>query len=899
MAGCKNNGIDHVARGKGLNEFIDKWKADKNITVMTENDPKFLKSFYETVTQLDFDYGRLPTLKELKKLHIKFNRMQKGIRKKPGKFAEWLYLPENILSKNPLTKRHFDSMIITGNFYRGTLEMFTSDVDQMARMIRSGARESGVMNKFKLNRSSAQKQIKKMENEYHALQVTDPSKAEKYYIEHLETLERNSEMKIVQGVYDLITDPKKLYVDKGNSGLSERYGTTAVQIANIWTGGSNSGQYTLRNGKKAGMRDKLFEILEDSLKVYTNMLESHANITGATKSTEKKVKQLLDQFQKQPNYYPTQALSIFPTLNKMSELIYSSNTSKELERTLPSIDKMIDSVIADLNVNPSTFASSGASKRRSKDVIGVIDTYAKDVIRFNYNTHSTNNVIKALRDLSNMKNNTDLKEQADFLARYITETHSTIVGTKKKNSKFAHLAKTITSWQFMQKIGLSPTTVVKNATQSLQNYVYFGGKTWYDSMQYSKSNKIGSEIESAMKEHGVFFVNLEEIADVGKMVENIQIIDGKTVHHEPGFNEWFSSTVEKAAKMTGKPMQWVENKVNRALTFKIAYSKMHQDLSNNHSLIRKRMNVENIPKDSIEDAVSREISKRSSRFAANMVKELHYEYSPFAKPKVLQTTTGSILGQFSTYGINFFEYNRKIASEFTDSAMAGDWNSQEAWRAYRMSSMYMFMLPMLEVATNSKWSNLIQHDTKDRLMDLYTWFTGSEKERKKTFFGKGPILGTFGGPAVGDLITLGNVIGMSKLTDGEMMSYLKGYQSKAKDDKRMQDAVGLLNLQLSRLIFSSMPKAINGTGFMTILNQDYLRLWNSPELKARREKMLLYPQKYGPKALKSYFTTSEQKELQDARRKRAWGKKVGKIQTKKISKENALSSLDLLENYYR
>jgi len=81
----------------------------------------------------------------------------------------------------------------------------------------------------------------------------------------------------------------------------------------------------------------------------------------------------------------------------------------------------------------------------------------------------------------------------------------------------------------------------------------------------------------------------------------------------------------------------------------------------------------------------------------------------------------------------------------------------------------------------------------------------------------------------------------------------------------MADAVGLFNMQLAKIIFSSAPKLRDGTGFMTILNQDYLHLWNTPEIKARREKMLLFPQKYGPQILKPYFKTTAQKKASKER----------------------------------
>jgi len=351
---------------------------------------------------------------------------------------------------------------------------------------------------------------------------------------------------------------------------------------------------------------------------------------------------------------------------------------------------------------------------------------------------------------------------------------------------------------------------------------------------------------------------------------------------------------DRMAKISGKPMQWVENKVNRATTFKIAYSKMHQDLSNNSSILRRHMETKYDSKKKVEDAVDREINRRSSRFAANMVKELHYEYSSWAKPKILQSPGGSILGQFSTYGINFFEYNRKIAMDAGDALLSGEWSSPEAARLYRMAGLYLFTTALLEPLTNAKWSNLIEHDTKERLNDLFKFITGDEKEKKKTFFGKGPLIGNMG-PFVSDIFTLGNVIGFTKLSDNELMSYLGMYQQKAREikDDRLKDAVGLLNMNLSKFIFSSAPKMRDGTGFMTILGTDYLQLWNTTDIRERREQMLLYPEKYGPDMFKQMFRTTKQKKERKERLQKIFNVPQGTEINQK-----AIKALDDYENMW-
>ena len=203
-----------------------------------------------------------------------------------------------------------------------------------------------------------------------------------------------------------------------------------------------------------------------------------------------------------------------------------------------------------------------------------------------------------------------------------------------------------------------------------------------------------------------------------------------------------------------------------------------------------------------------------------MVKELHYEYSPFAKPKALRTAPGAVLGQFSTYSINFFNYQRKIAKRGASDIVHGDWDSPEAWRLYRLG-MLALAVEGLSIATNSDFGNLIQNDTLSRIKQYTTLVTKDEAAKKRAFFGKGPILGTFGGPFIADLVTLGNVFGMYKLLlnfetgDTSMLGYLAGYHDYAgsRKDQKVYDVARLINTELARQFFVIGPRAYNGAGF--------------------------------------------------------------------------------------
>ena len=247
----------------------------------------------------------------------------------------------------------------------------------------------------------------------------------------------------------------------------------------------------------------------------------------------------------------------------------------------------------------------------------------------------------------------------------------------------------------------------------------------------------------------------------------------------------------------------------------------------------------------IEKKVNESITRKSSNFAANAVKELHYEYSSFGKPKLLRTAGGSIFGQFATYSVNFWNYQYKIAQEAKDSMLAGDWSSQEAFRLYRLGTLYSVINGMISPLTNTDIGNLIQHDTYGRIKNIVDAMSSDPEQRKKAFFGKGPIIGTVGGPFVSDLVTLGNVFGIydilgnGKLDEHSALGYLAGYQDYAdkRDTGKLYDLARVLNTQVARTVFVTAPRMYNGAGLGTLAALE-LGLNPSKELKERKARII-------------------------------------------------------------
>ena len=358
-----------------------------------------------------------------------------------------------------------------------------------------------------------------------------------------------------------------------------------------------------------------------------------------------------------------------------------------------------------------------------------------------------------------------------------------------------------------------------------------------------------------MKKHGFEFVNIQELAMPRDLMNSLEIgSDGRVTEQAVTAGAKFNDYLENVARITGKPMQWVENKVNRGITFKIAFLSKYRDLKENEALLRKTIGESRKKGEDIAPDVEKKIIKKASRFGAEMVKELHYQYDRFAKPHITKGPIGSVLGQFSTYAINFFNYQYKIAKAGGNDVLANMWRTPETWRMYRLGMLYTFITG-LSALTNTKFNNLVQNDTLERGIRLQEYLTGDKEQKKRAFFGLDPITGTFGGPFISDIVRLGNAVNFMNMKGPEFEVYANGYanfNNKARTSAT-EEIVRTLNTQIGRLVYQTIPRVINGTGIPTVLGQE-LGLYGTPELSGMKDAMLWPLQKYMPGPISEYFT---------------------------------------------
>ena len=847
-------------RAARLNLIVDKWMDHKVIKAMTGGRANEFERFYnEILPNLDFEYSRLPNAKELNKLDKKMTSFLGALDKgKLSKLGKLFNLPENILSRNPITKKYFRNLVQASNYYHGNLQTIGSDMALIKSSLNRAMGNTGFMKKFGYGRNNVEAEIKKHQTEWERLQSEGKvEEADAYRKKWLDNIDPDSQMAVNNALYDLMLDPSKIKKQDLNA-AKLKYGPELVEAVNLWHYGKPS------EGVKP-LKDRLWKVMGNGIRDYINVLEGHKNEFNNVGFQIKSLEKLYNDYfapkapKKPKDYFPTQVLDIAPTFAKFSQDFYSGKFDSNYKDISSYMSAMVKNITDNLNLPNITFEKkSGRYDMQNKDVIGLLDTFQSNVIRFNYNARVTKETTNALKELGNLEGKA-YDQHLQMLAGYIGDTHEAVLGTKFRDSKLAHFSRAITSFQFISKLGLNVRSAARNATQSLQNWVFFGYKGIKTAMQDLQSESMKTIVDAEMKKHGFEFVNIQELAMPRDLMAHLEVTpEGRVIEKGPStagkINDWF----ENVARVTGKPMQWVENKINRGLTFKIAFMTKYKELKGNPELLRRTLKKAKDSETDIIPKAEKDIINKASQYGAEMVKELHYQYDRFAKPNITKGPVGSVLGQFSTYAINFFNYQAKIAKAGGNDMLAREWNSPEAWRLYRLGMLYTFVTG-LSALTNTNFNNLIQNDTLERGVRLKQYMLGDKEAKKKAFFGLDPITGTFGGPFVSDILRIGHAVNFMGMSGPEWTSYANGYIKFHNKNKTSatEEIVRTLNTQIGRLVYTTVPRSINGTGVPTLLGQE-LGLYGTPELSSFKDAMLMPLQKYMPKPVSKYFTPDKE-----------------------------------------
>ena len=495
---------------------------------------------------------------------------------------------------------------------------------------------------------------------------------------------------------------------------------------------------------------------------------------------------------------------------------YSKKGKKPLKQVINEMNSYID---GHTKSRAKDLESGEFDYQYSRNLISSLNNYIFDVNRFNFTSFMDAHYMDALTAVEQIyRTDGNAKGYAENITDYITDLHQAANGNTNMSEGTRNVVRTMLSFEFVSKLGVNPRGAVRNFTQRLLDYVTWGPVQVKKMKERMSSLGIGeNSIEQVLKDSGLLFEEsspqllesaLQSPASVFKTISWNERT-GKFESHKKSRLLKIADGMSTIAAKSSFLHRKAENS-NRKNTFKLAYTQMYRWLDTPDY----RQSRED--KGRKGKQVTQDIQNAARRYAINMVVMNHFDYADYAKSKALRTTAGRFLGQFQHYSFEFFERNLKIMREAKHDVLAGKLlpgnDARGLQQAYRMGLLY-FMAPVVASAiTGVNFDNLIEHDTGTRLKQLAVALTGDEEEIKDAFYGKGPLLATFGGPLVSDVIDVGVMMDLIDLDDDSILSVFTGME---KYDPSTQSTditkkLRLLNGFLGRTTERHIPQLMKG-----------------------------------------------------------------------------------------
>ena len=528
-------------------------------------------------------------------------------------------------------------------------------------------------------------------------------------------------------------------------------------------------------------------------------------------------------------------------MGRMEDLALSAN--KYLDTNM-SLQEAIDNIEGYVSGHTRNRAYDLSPEDYSWNFPQVLKTYSANVNRFNYINKINLDSKRALKRAEDLYKKGELMEgYGESIVNFVKDLHKSATGFDQiKNPVASNLMRSILGLEFITKIGFNPRSAARNFSQSLLNFVEWGPVQMKESRDFYNSTTQIKNINQIMEDTGILFKVGQGAAELKESMggRTPGIMTSIRINPETGAPEHIPITrlekvtgsISNLAGKSGFMTAAVEN-VNRKMTFKIAYMQMYKSLNNPQYAKYLGDNLS-------EAQVESKRQKAARDYAVNMTVGLHFDYNAFSKAKALRTPAGQILGQFQHYSFKFFEKNMDYYKKGKNEIMRGELGGDDAWKLYRLGMAY-FMAPALASAiTGVDFENLIEHDPSSKIKNLYTAFAGTEEEKAKATYGKGPVLGSIGAPFVGDLLNIGMMTGLintdpeslAMLISGFDESYAKETRNQFKKDK-LYSITQLLNSFGNRLMFRHIPALREGNiGWVA---QSELGLYPNKEAKKKQK----------------------------------------------------------------
>jgi hypothetical protein len=579
--------------------------------------------------------------------------------------------------------------------------------------------------------------------------------------------------------------------------------------------------------KYSELTDDLFRYLELGIKAKISTIVEKTkgtNIVDETKirDLEKRLlKSMLPDYE--AGFYPHYTMDLNNTFNQglMPHLDALENATDKfvLDRkiTLKDALKDINTYISDHAKRRKTQATF----RYSPNFVDSIGRYIRDVNNFNYISHIDMYHAQALNSIGRLYKGTEagLEGYAKSIHDFISSMHMSASGRRdlQENPHMRAFMRTILGFEFVSKMGINIRGAARNFTQRLLDYIEWGPIQSRKMKKFFEDNDlIRQELEKFAKEKGYLFA--EGAAELEESIGRAETIRTRRFNTETGKYETVDvpklEKVASALAWLGGKAAFIHRRVensNRINSLKIGYAQMYKWLETPSfdDFVRNVRREGKVTSDEQIESIRRNYARN---YAERMMVANHFDYNDFSKAGVLTKPLGRVIGQFQHFAFAFAERSWDIMKKGGADIVAGDLRGHNAMKAYSYSMIY-FLAPVLaSIVTGLEWGNLVENDTKRRAEEMFAWMVGDEEDRKRVFYGRGPVMGNIGAPVISDLLTIGQLMEWINLDEDSILALLAGYKdmSNISTDKATYEKIRLLNTALARFAFREVPQIIEG-----------------------------------------------------------------------------------------
>ena len=535
---------------------------------------------------------------------------------------------------------------------------------------------------------------------------------------------------------------------------------------------------------------------------------------------------------------------------------------------------------------------AGSGKFYSLDPVFFLQKYVNDVAHFNYVTRVNLAYKKAadkMWDITRKKGkSSELGEYARQMGDMITEIRDSALNNYEGTiPEMDNLVRFVNGLEYVSKLGWSIRGGLRNRSQMLFDWVKYGKKAWTISSEFYDVGDNAQMAKEQLKRFGILFGEKSQAAAATTAIATAGSIEQATPvgtrmdkasglqRTEQTLTGVLAGGAAKIAEKSAGPLRIAEN-ANRIGTFKKAFAMSFTEMYKNKEFYKRKWmeskKTDKPPSEELgKDVLTDYIAHLAGNHAANVTRDLHFEYDNWAKAKVLQTRTGKIVGQFQTYRFSLWDMQWQLLKDAKRGVGAGKYGMfetdasgkitrimPEIQQAMRYLSLYALVVPIASVISNVDLGNLVQNETYDTAQRFFEFYTldpddpDQLEDKYGQFFGKGALAGNLG-PFISDILTIADLMDWYDSTPEELQDTMKMRKDPNDPDWQYKMA-RVVNIQAARTGWHTMPAFLKNqwermarveTGMYKPKHfHDWLRNSEDPVYKQRQN--WLYDSPYSP-----------------------------------------------------